>query len=91
VTEGRTGGVEGDDDMRGFELAEHVEEGVRETKGRANQLAGGAELEGLLHHLHGVEGAVDYGVAVDEDETALGGGAHEGIIARGRRQESGAR
>ena len=69
--------------MRRLELAEHMEERIREAEGRADQLAGGAELEGLLHHLHGVEGAVDDRVAVDQDETALCGGAHGGIITLG--------
>ena len=83
VAEGRSCGVERDDDMRRLELAEHMEERIREAEGRADQLAGGAELEGLLHHLHGVEGAVDDRVAVDQDETALCGGAHGGIITLG--------
>ena len=62
--------------MRRLEFAEHVEEGVREAEGRADQLAGGTELEGLLHHLHRVERTMDDGVAIDENETALGLGAH---------------
>ena len=73
--------VERDDDVRGFEFGEHREEGVGEAEGGADEFAGGADAEGFRQLLHGVVGAVDDGVPVDDDEArGAGPGGHVGII-----------